>query len=266
MAVISGGISVFPDGGGFSLFKEGEGITPDTGIQYVGGQMIPVNGGTVTADHTISLTGGISSTLATGDFLWICYMVANANRAPALTISGNNTGSYARRISILADETTADAVLQTFVKVQSGTPDTILTRSGTGNINDRGILALRAYRNVDQVTPLDLTELSATTLNTGFPDPPSITPVTAGAWVLACGNRATTLTTIANFTTSDLTALQADQTQGFGSGGFHCLALVGHKTDWTSGAVNPAAFTGPSGSLAEGACAVTYVLRPATPG
>jgi hypothetical protein len=233
-----------------------------SGIQYDGGQATGFLGGVSTADITISLTGGLASTPAAGDFVLVVYCTGNANRIPTLTVTGDQSGLYTTRTAFSADDNN-DVTMRTSYKVMGATPDTIITRAATGNTSDHGTLHIRVYRAVDAATPFDVAEVLFTSVNTGLPDPDAITPSTAGAWIVACGCRGTPTSSEADLISSDLDAFVAAHSPEF-SGGFRSLSGVGHKTDWTSGAFNPAAWTGPSSSTIMAALAYTMALRPSS--
>jgi len=124
------------------------------------------------------------------------------------------------------------------------------------------------YRNVDASTPFDVADTVSSVPNTGFPDPPPILPVTEGAWVVAAGGKATTLTTVDPFTCANLEDFYSQTPDSAISGGFRPMLGVGHHRAWTSteGTIDPDIFAGPTGSTIEGTAAITAVLRPANPG
>lgn len=228
-------------------------------ISYVGGKSVGFAG--TTSGATISLTdlaGGIASSPAEGDIVIVAFGVGTQGRSPTLTITDASDVAYTEvgtTLRELADDN--DAQLAVFYKVMGSTPDTALKRSGTGNTADGGSVSIHVYRGVDQSTPFDVTSTTATGINSSLPDPPAITPSTAGAVVVvAAAGTAPTLTV--NWTTSGLSGV----VQSVGEDTSDGRSMLGYAT-WISGPVDIAKFTGGGTTTDRSWAARTMALRPA---
>jgi hypothetical protein len=215
-------------------------------IQFVGGATANKVGNTV-ATSTIALdsglTGGIASAVSAGD----------------LVIAAFATGSVADRTLSITDGSSKDTNLRVAYKFMGGTPDTATTFGPTGNVDDAGAMAVYVFRGVDTGTPLDVAATTATGTNSGLPNPPSITPITAGAFPVhigACGHSGGADT----FTSGTLVDFMTD-----GANDTNDATIgIGHVDNWTSGASDPAAFGfSQVDSNTFSWAALSLVLRPA---
>ena len=232
-------------------------------LQFVGRQTSGFVGSTTNRTITFALTGGIDTVPRDGDLVLIGFAIGTAARTPTLIIEATSGVDYTMVGSQLAADDTYDTLLAVGYKVMGGTPDTQVRFScsatgGTGNAADAGTYDIRVYRGVDPTTPFDgVTSTTATGNNSHAADPPSITPSTVGATTVHFGAGAAA--TGANFTSSDLSefgTFRQNDTNDSMIGG-------GHLMNWTSGAVNPAAFGGGgAGTTADSWCARSLVLRP----
>lgn len=230
-------------------------ITPQIG--YVGGQVGGRAGSTSTANVNFALTGGdvgfASATPQVGDYVVITVVVGSQARNPACAISG-----YTALGLLNSAAATQDTSLDVSYKRMTATPDTSFTLPSTGNVADAQRYTIQVFRNVDPTTPLDVTPVSATGSATGRPNPGSITPSTSGAYVLICagGGAATgaAYTAPANYTTNFLTGSTADTNDAMVGSGYRA---------WTSGAEDPAVYTGGTTNATDSWCAYTIALRPA---
>ena len=222
-------------------------------ITYVGGQVGGRAGSTSTSSITFALTGGTNSTPQAGDLVIIGCTVASQGRTPTCAISG-----YTAQTQINANGTTYDTSLNMSRKFMGGTPDTTFTLPSTGNVQDAQRYTVQVWRGVDTTTPLDVTPVSASGTATGRPNPGSITPTTTGAFVgiIGAGAAATgaAYTAPANYTTNFLTGTTADTNDAMVGSGYR---------SWTSGAEDPAAYTGGTTNAVDSWAAFTYALRPA---
>lgn len=234
-------------------------------IQYVGGRGAGRAGttSTVVVDISSGLTGGIGTAAAAGDLVVVTNSVGTAARAPALNIT-TPTG-YTALTAQRTTATTYDTNVQTCYKIMGGTPDTSVTIPGSGNTADGQAYTIQVFRGVDTTTPLDVTPTYATGSGVGNQfNAAAITPVTAGAWILACGGGAsatgTTLYTApSGFATGSgiwLSFNGADTNDG--------TVGAGYYTGWTSGSYDPAAVGGGSTNAANSWGATTIALRPAS--
>lgn len=222
-------------------------------LQYVGG-VTGSRAGSTSAGITLSLTaltGGISSTAATGDIV----IVSVASGGTSHLNQGVSTSGYKELNDLYANGSSNDAMLSVNWKIMGATPDTSVVTLPSGSTADGLAAAAQVWRNVDQVTPLDVASTSSSGTATGRPTPPAITPVTSGAVVIATGSGAAatgavfTTATLSNF----LSVSGADTIDGtVGMGSFA----------WTSGTYTPAQFTGGTTGSGDSWAGLTLVLRP----
>jgi len=227
-------------------------------ISYVGGQVGGRAGAASTTTVTYALTGGSNATPQAGDFVVVTMGVGAAARNPAQAVSA--PGTWANLGQLNPNTQTYDTAMNVSYKFMPATPDTTLTAPSTGNAQDAQNWTIQVFRGVDPTNPWDVAAVAASAVGTGRPDPGSITPVTAGAWVVICGAGAAATGVAyvapANFTTNFLTRTQADTNDA--------MIGSGYWTGWTSGAVNPAAYTGGTANAVDSWAAYTLALRPAS--
>jgi hypothetical protein len=236
-------------------------VAAAAGIQYVGGNTAAKVGAT-TGDSTIALnsglTGGIASSVSTDDLV-IAVFATGTNSDLTLAIT-DGTNNYTLIDSEMYVNSSYDLSLRVAYKFMGGTPDTATTFGPTGSDADAGAMAVYIFRGVDKTTPLDVTSTTAT--STGFgalPNPPSITPVTPGAFIVCIGAHGSSAG-VQSYSSSDLTAFLT-----IGENDANDVTLgIGQKDDWSSGAFDAAVFTF-SGSTAfnQAAGAFSIALRPA---
>jgi hypothetical protein len=163
---------------------------------------------------------------------------------------------------IYADDTIKNN-LRAASKFMGSTPDTSVSFGPTGSSVEPGLIAVSVYSGVDPDTPLDVAVQTVAIANTNRANPPAITPETPGAFILCVGSGSTSTTIgLTAFSSSDLTDFTSLKFSDFGNP-YNCLLGMGHKTDWSSGEFDPAAFTGPGDSTALSASALSIALRPA---
>lgn len=140
-------------------------------------------------------------------------------------------------------------------KVMGETPDS--TVGITSHASATGIAAIYVVRNVDSVTPMDITGVTASAAGGAGPDAPSITPNSVGALVVAIG-------AWCDRYVYTLTAYPVDYEGGItgNSGSYNCVGIAACSKKWTAGAEDPAVFT-KSGYYFGGWTAATLALRPA---
>lgn len=221
-------------------------------ISYVGGQASGRAGSTGTSAVSFAFSP------QAGDLVVITLVVGSAGRNPTLDLTAQG---YTNLTQLNPNTTTQDTSLCVCYKVMGSTPDTGVTMPSTGNNQDAQSWAIQCFRGVDSSSPMDTTPVSATGTATGRPNPGSITPVTAGAWVVICGGgcaaTGAAYTAPANFTTNFLTANTVDTNDA--------MVGSGYWSGWASGAVDPAAYTGGTTNAADSWAAYTLALRPAPP-
>lgn len=225
-------------------------IAASAGIQYVGGAK--GEQGTTTATHSLtSLTGGIGSAPADDDYAILAVTNASNN---ALSIG--TTGWDVVYNAQIQDATAGIRLSTLFARKKLTAADTEIS------LTRASVWAIQVFRGVDPTTPMDVTyQLQALANDRPLPNPPAITPVTEGAWVVACGSGHGAFDAN-DFTSSDLTNFLSQQNE---STSFDPLVGMGYIPDWESGAVDPAQFGG--GTTANptwcSAGAITFALRPA---
>jgi hypothetical protein len=218
-------------------------------ISYVGGQSAG------RAGTTTQLLVNFSFTPQSGDLVVVTLVVGSQGRNPTLDLTAQG---YTNLTQLNPNATTQDTSLCVCYKFMGGTPDTSVTMPSTGNNQDAQSWSIQCFRGVDSSSPMDVTPVSATGTATGRPNPGSITPVTAGAWVVICGGgcagTGATYTAPANFTTNFLTSSQVDTNDS--------MVGSGYWSGWTSGAVDPAQYTGGTTNATDSWAAYTLALRP----
>lgn len=224
-------------------------------IQYVGGQTQALGTGDTTV--TFSLAGGLASTPADGDVVIVSVALINNSDAAI----GVVTSGYTEIAEIYANDS-GDTNLSLSWKRMGSSPDASVVVTGKTSGSNSGVAIVQVYRGVDATTAFDVTSTTATGIDSAIPNPPSITPTTAGALIVVAGanthsrGAAGTLSAsyLANFVTLvDATGTFADGTSGMGD------------VAWTSGAYDPAAWTfGASDSTLYSNASVTMALRPAS--
>lgn len=134
--------------------------------------------GAGTSVSLTSLTGGIGSAPAAGDFvlaLQTRQTTSNVDYAPS---------GYTEILDLYRDTpNTADPTLGVHYKFMTSTPDTTFTKSSS---ND-ALFAL-VFRGVNAATPQDATATSTTAVEDPNCRAPAITTVTAGAFVVIVGS------------------------------------------------------------------------------
>jgi len=223
-----------------------------SGLVYVGGAS---NGNTTGAAFNVSLTaltGGIGSAAQEGDIVIVVNSLASGTSG---TNPGVSTSGYTEEQDLQSGSSTIWSHLSVSWKIMGSTPDTLVDiNAGVSSYGNAA--AVHVWRGVNQTTPFDVAETTATGINTSRANPPAITPTTSGAIIIACG--AGIAGTGVNYTSSDLSNFVAflsntslDSEVGIGS------------YVWVSGAFNPAQFTSGGTGVTDFWCAVTLALRPA---
>ena len=227
-------------------------------IQYVGGQTGGRAGTTSTSAVTFSLAGGLASVPATNDLVIVTIVVGTQARNPSCAIT-TPAGYVTVGTQLNSAGDTYDTSMQVQRKFMGGTPDTTFTLPSTGNNADAQRWTVQVFRGVDLTTPFSPASTSAIGIDTSRPNPAAITPTAAGSWVVINGGGAAATganyTGPTNFTTNFLTGFTADTNDA--------LIGSGYWSGWTSGAVDPAAYTGGSTVNTSSWAAWTHVLNPA---
>lgn len=224
-------------------------------IQFVGSTSLAVTGSTSTTTtiSLTSLTGGLTTSPAADDLVVVYYGCAStANRALTITTSG-----YTQVADLYANDT-FDANLTVAYKRMPFIPDTEVVVSATGATTDAGAVVVQVWRGVDKAFPFDVTATTATGIDDGDCDPPSITPVTANSVIIVGGATAHGQGTfLVDFTSNDLGNFVSQN----GPNATNDVTVgVGSKY-WTSGAFDPQPFNFNGNAFCSWA-AVTLALLP----
>lgn len=192
--------------------------------------------------------------LVQGDVVVVGHMVAsNTDRAIGVTTAG-----YTEVAELFANDT-YDANLSVSYKVMGATPDAAVDVSGSGSSNNPGQIVVRAYRAVNQTTQMDVAATTATGVNGTAVNPPAITPATVGSMIVVFGCSAAAPSAItANYTSADLADFSTNRISDL----YTVTWGVGQKA-WSSGAFDPAVWTGPETALTDSWAAITIALRAA---
>ncbi len=203
------------------------------------------------------LTGGIASAPAAGDYVLIAFgFGANDNVDRDLAITG-----FTEIFDRFGDDT-SDVHLIVAEKTMGSSPDTTATAvGGTFGASNLGISAIQVWRNATRTVGASV---SAANTNTCLPNPPSVTPTKPGSRVAVFGIGARgTSTSDVTFSSPDLPDYfaSADNTSSGSNNG----CAIGHGwKKWTSGAIDPAAFTlnGGSDATTYSQASASIVLEP----
>ena len=226
-----------------------------TAIQYVGGKTVTITPST-SSNTTISLTdltGSPSPSLQAGDVVVVSYAIA----AFSSTLANVTSSGYTTIASLGANDT-YDTNLYVGYKLMGATPDTSVTVVATAATTRGGVVAIQAYRYVDEVFPIQQPANTATFTSTVRPTPPTITPwdndsvaVIVGAGAHNRGNVSYTTTGLTNFISSGSTDVTDDASIGMG---FRVI---------TSGSYSPNQFGFPQAdSTAYSSAGVSIALKP----
>jgi hypothetical protein len=208
-------------------------------------------------------------TLLEGDLVIVVTTIAHSAQMADGTLTPTTPTGYQGVYSPnLGANDSHDSNTQASYKFMGATPDTSVAIRASPATTSGCAYAIFVFRGVDTTTPFDVTPTSASAGNTGVPNAPSITPVTAGAWTFHFGGSAMATGTapsttppagMSSTTNHFRTALAASGTSDAG-------LAVGIKTDWAAGAYDPAAFGGfnttNTGSWTAGSIALRPYIEP----
>lgn len=209
-------------------------------IQFVGGATaakVGATSGTSTIPLNTGLTGGIASGVSQGDMV-IAVFGTGSSADRTLSITDGTTDYTLIGSELYQNGSSRDTNLRVAYKFMGATPDASTTFGPTGNSDDAGAMAVYVFRGVDPTTPLDVAVTTASNILSSA-DPPAITPLTAGAFIVCVGAAAHSEGSSTDFTASGLVDFV---TRGANDVNDVCIG-IGHKDDWTSGAFDCAAFS-----------------------
>ena len=231
-------------------------------IQLVGRKAEGTGGGGSTwIVSLVDLSGGLDTAPSAGDVVFVAFAIAsggfgNNNKNPAILTAGYTTAAdlYANDIF--------DTNLLVAYKRMGATPDTEVSVGSNSDGNAGRAVVVWVERGLDEATPLDVTTTTATSNNSGLPDPPAITPTTSGAKIIAFG--AAPISSSNSFTApADLDdfiqALGVDtETIAVGAGAYDWVSGEFDPEQWARGSSESDAFLSRA--------AATVALRPAAAG
>jgi hypothetical protein len=222
-------------------------------IEYVGGYAVGVGGSdsNITITFGGNLTGGLASSASAGDLV-VVYFGTGSTADRNLLIRG-----YTEVVELYSNDS-FDTNLKVAYKFMGATPDTnFVLEDGTGSSSDAGAVAVQVWRNVDKAIPFDVLTTTATGTDSVLCNPPAITPITAGSYIVAGGAGAHNTGT-QTFSSSNLTSFIS-----VGQNDSNDVTIGLGYNEWTSGAFDPDAFTfSGSNSTSYSWAGVTLALRP----
>lgn len=230
-------------------------ILPASGnIEFVGvaSQSGAIGAKTVTLT---GLTGGIAAAAIEGDFvLGISMAASNSDRNPSISTAG-----FTPIADIYANDT-FDTMLNIGWKLMTSTPDTVVDYV-VGSTSSAGshVCINYVFRGVDQTTPLDVSAVNGSQLNSANPDPSSITPVTTGAKLIIIHAAAHDHGAIDFTGTGHLSNLFTTSRDGTS----HDLSVAIGTVDWTGGVYDPPALSLAGSDTDDSSATSVIALRPA---
>jgi len=229
-----------------AVFAEYAGASVTEKLVYVGEDTSVSAGSTLVLD--------VPTNTADGDLL-IAWVVNEDDDPNASWTPPSGWTEYVPEMDTGGSPVTPPTLTVYYRRASSEPSSYTWTLSASG----RGLMgAMLSYRNVDSLTPFDASYTTATGTS-GTPNPPSITTVTEGAWVVATGfsdNDVPVYTALSSGYTVRVNSAD-DSGSGNGANLGICDLLVA-----AAGATNPAAFSGTGG---EEWGAVTMALKQALP-
>jgi hypothetical protein len=231
-------------------------------ISFVGSlpTVAAANGGNVTLTFSnLRDAANVQPTLVQNDVVFAIFAWGNTADYVAPTISG-----WTLLDDKYANGSTNDTNLAVYYKRMGAVPDTAITATGPGGSANSSVGVAFALRGVDITTVIDTYVSgthSTTGTGTGAINPLAITPASAGAWIAVVGALANPAgATLTNG--GDLSATTNHFRTGTSPDTTDISVGVGLKTDWASGAFDPAAWSG-GGARAAGDswAAITFSIK-----
>lgn len=207
-------------------------------IQFVGSKTF---WHAATSAQTCSLTDlldetGATAALQQGDLVLVNLVQGSAmdRQQAELTPTG-----YSPAHADLHSDDDFDTNLQVSYKLMGGTPDASLSIPASDSTDSGVAVAIFAFRGVDSSSPVDIAATSAIGSNSGVVDPPAITPLSRGAWIVVCGGSASA--DAVDFTNpgGDLSAVTNHFRSVVAGAATRAASAVGMKIDWSSGQFDP---------------------------
>ena len=223
-------------------------------LEYVGGNSATGTSSSYSVDLT-ALTGGIDTAARSGDLVIVVTGFAtNSDGNPGIS----SPADYAELADLYSSDThSANGSFNW--KIMGATPDTSVTVNGSGDTTYGSSTVVHVWRGADPTTPIDVLTTTDTGTNSPRSDSPSITPVTSGAVVLTAGvgARGSSVSALTE-PTGYSNALSVGATSGSSK---RSVTSIASKL-WTSGAEDPAAWTGGSLSFFDSWVAASIAIRP----
>lgn len=198
-------------------------------------------------DRTLSLS---SLNLQENDFvIAFSASAAGATRQPVLTTSG---------YTLLADLEVVDfrsSSLFVYYKKMGASPDENITFNRAFETTTYKSYGVYVLRGVHTSSPFSATTTTATSISSGIPNPPSISPTAEGSKVVAIGAAA-----VSTGAAIDVSAL-TDGITVFKETEITSVVGIGHLT-FAGAVIDPPAMTGPD-DVGYSWCAASIALRPA---
>lgn len=225
-------------------------------LTYVGGTSASDTTGANCVLDLTALTGGSDSSPSENDIV----IVFTGFTSVADKDVGMVTSGYTE-IADLYSNGSRDANGSFNYKIMGSTPDTSATCIGSGSALYGNVAVAHVWRGADTTTPMDVSPVPGTSINSNDINPRSITPVTAGAIIIVGGVATIDATGGSPKTPPSGISNEVQLAVNTGRGAVAVIASVA----WTSGAVDIAPWTGNSLTLYTWtACALA--LRPALGG
>lgn len=228
------------------------------GITYVGCKVSALTkaaSGDTTIDLTTGLTGGSRSAVANGDLILVMVHLANTDGV-GTTVKDGSAVDYSTMQANVSIIGTGSSLTMCRYKFCSG--DSSVVVGPTGSSGNVGQAFVFVFDGVDQTTPSDVTPTTFSS-SAGDVNPASITPSTAGAYIVIGGGGSHLQASGETLTSSDLTDFRYLNDSTIVEDG---IGGAGHKA-WTSGAFDAATWTFSTGST-NASTAITVAIRPAT--
>lgn len=234
----------------------------NSGIKLVG-YAVPVTGqgsaSTLTPSINLTgLTGGCDNQARAGDLVVVGLFASSQASDLNLTMS---TAGYTEAGDQVATSVSVTTNLGTYHKTMGSSPDATAQVSIPGTNTGQGYVILAAvFRGVDQTTPIDVTATTANSTTSILADPPSITPITMGAWIVSLAGCAHS-NGAGNFT---VTGASSSTVGNYNATTNDIAGAIGVVRRNPLSAVDPAAWThsvADTGSVCN--ASITLALRPA---
>lgn len=219
---------------------------------FVGSQTYARAGSASSVNVNFALTGGTGETTPKAGDLVLLSIAIGANGTTLLS----ELGTYTTLTRLVANDT-YDCILYVGYRIMGAIPDTTFPVMSSISTANAQTATVYVFRNVDQVTPIDIATATTTGTNSRTVNPPAIAPVTTNSTIVAIGAGAYT-TTNNLYTSSTLTRFNSV----LSTDTINSVQGVGYF-EWQSGAYDPAAFTIASSTTSDSWCSATVALRPA---